>query len=69
MNNKETGALYYVLFVFMFVAVLAVSIGFCVGMLWLIFLCFGLEYNPLYGVGLWLVFVLINRSLKIFSNK
>lgn len=69
MNDKETSALYYVILVCMFAVILAVSIGFCVGMLWLIFLCFGLEYNPLYGVGLWLVFVLINRSLKIVSNK
>lgn len=69
MNDKETSALYYVIFISMLAVILAVSIGFCVGMLWLIFLCFDLEYNPLYGVGLWLVFVLINRSLKIVSNK
>lgn len=68
MNDKK-GVAYYTLLVFMVAVILAVSIGFCVGMLWLIFLCFGLEYNPLYGVGLWLVFVLINRSLKIVSNK
>lgn len=67
--NDKNGVVYYTLLVFMVAVILAVSIGFCVGMLWLIFLCFGLEYNPLYGVGLWLVFVLINRSLKIVSNK
>lgn len=67
--NDKNGVVYYALLVFMFAVILAMSIGFCVGMLWLIFLCFGLEYNPLYGVGLWLVFVLINRSLKIVSNK
>lgn len=37
----------------------------CVGLLWLIFLCFGLDFTARIGTGIWLVIIFINTSLKL----
>lgn len=67
-SKASKGIMYGVLLFLMFALLIAISAGICIGILWLIFLCFGWEYNPLYGVGLWLIFVLINWFLKDTSK-
>lgn len=62
-------ALYIFLVCLFVLAAIAVETLFYVAILWLIFKCFNLEYSVSYGIGLYLIVVLIKWSFSSFKSK
>ena len=54
-----------ILVISIFLLVVALSWGFTSVTVWLITLCFGLEFNLLYATGVWLILLLLGN---VFSN-
>ena len=48
-----------------FVAILAISWGFTIGIIALICLCFGWQFNLLIATGIWLVIILLRGIISV----
>ena len=64
LNKITEGVGSIIIGVLIFVAILAISWGFTIGIIALICLCFGWQFNLLIATGIWLVIILLRGIIS-----